>query len=236
VVAKTPSIMRNPMLPIPFVLTCPRPTPTIGKTLESLKGAGFDCEVFDGSPPPGQPTNAAGCTAAYIRLLRHADNVLGRRPAADSVIIFEDDVVSCRGLREYLEAIPWPESPHQIAMVSSYCPTAYSNYDTFGRWHREDRRVTLAGTQCFIYPRHAIALIADYIKPDRLNDDGRPLGVDVQMGWLARDTGLHVYYHVPSLLQHTGVYGNSAVGYYDCGTIYHAETFVGEEFDARSLL
>jgi len=210
------------------VLTAPRPQSTLARTLKSLEAGGFNNPViFDGSPPPGKPTSISGCTAAYIALFRQELQHL----RGDGLLVFEDDVVVCRGLREYLESIPWPEEQvNKIAMVSPYCPTAYSNYATFGRWHREDQRVTLAGTQAHIYTRHIMQLIVNYLDPTT------NLGVDVLMGWLAQQQNMHIWYHVPSLVQHIGIC-NSSVGYTnDCGTCYSAETFRGEDFDARSLL
>ncbi len=216
------------------VLTAPRPKSTLLRTLESIQRAGFrDFDVFSGAPPDGEKPSAKWCTAAYKRLLSLENPSWGN---AEALLVFEDDVVVCKGLYDYLCAIPWPEPIQKIAMVSPYCHTAYSDYCDFGRWHREDQRTTLAGTQAFLYTRHAAEAMADYLKPDRLNENGDYLGVDVQMGWFARDAGLHVHYHIPSLVQHVGI-RNSAVGFTeDLGTIYSAQSFPGEDFDARSMV
>ena len=221
------------------ILTAPRPQSTLRQTLESLRHGGFTSDFWfhDGSPPDGEATSPRWCTAAYIDLLRRVGKAMdvGKwRPDAEGLLVFEDDVVVCKGLCEYLQSIPWPEAIDQIAAVSPYCPTAYSNYKAFRRWHREDRRVTLAGTQAFLYTRRAMRELVQYLDPERRKDDGEIAGVDVQFGMYAKEFDLHIHYHVPSLVQHIGI-NNSAVGFGDCGTIYRAETFVGEDFDARSL-
>ncbi len=212
------------------ILTAPRPKSTLGRTVESVVAAGFTgFTIYDGSPPPGHKPSPKWCTSAYIRIfsifLNHSDSM---KPM-DGLLVFEDDVVCCKGLDDYLNEAAWPEDKRKIAMVSPYCPTAYSNYATFPKWHREDQRTTLAGTQAFIYTRAAMELFAANLNPE-IND-----GVDLQMGHLAKEAGLHIWYHVPSLVQHVGI-RNSAVGFLDdLGTIYSAETFVGEDFSAEVI-
>lgn len=223
---------------LPIVLTCPRPQPTLLRTLGSLKRAGWPLvRVFDGTPVEGR-TNPKGCTAANVALM---DAVLAEQPTEDAVLIVEDDVVFCRGLREYLEQMAWPIIVNRpeiapragIALMSPYCPEAYGDHDkpfgTCGRWHEERRGLYLAGSQAWLYPTAVLPRIVEGIRASEV-------GVDNAVGTYAEANLLAVWYHTPSLAQHIGVGGNSAVGYVDCGTIYHSATFVGEEFDARSLL
>jgi hypothetical protein len=210
------------------ILTAPRPQSTLTRTLYSLHAGGFlGGFVFDGSPPEGESPSPKWCTAAYIALFQHWAQ---SNSSSDGLLVFEDDVVVCRGLAELLDKSAWPESIEQIAAVSPYCHTAYSNYGMFGRWHREDKRTTLAGTQAFLYPRAAVKKLMDHLVPED------QAGVDVQLGQFAQKYDLHIWYHLPSLVQHIGRFGNSAVGLSDCGTIYYAETFVGENFDARTIV
>jgi hypothetical protein len=221
-----------------YILTAPRPQSTLCKTILSCLFSGFSpLTVFDGSPPAGVKPSPQGCTDAYIRLFRsHLDETQD-----GDALIFEDDVIVCRGLCDYLNKMCVPEEIAKIGILSPYCPTAYSNYGDDSRWHREDARYTIAGTQAFLYTRAMMELLVAELEPhksatvDGLANYGSD-GVDVQIGRVAQKHDLHIWYHKPSLVQHVGIC-NSSVGYQtDLGTIYSAETFPGEDFDARSLL
>ncbi len=214
----------------PAILTAPRPQSTLLQTIGAMKRAGWPLvRVFDGTPPVG-PTNPKGCTGGNIRLM---EAVLDERPDAEALMIVEDDVLFSTGVREYLERTAWPAPPERIALISPYCPIAYSNhnkpYGVNGRWHREIRGLYLAGSQCWIYPMQQLPGIIEAIKKSEY-------GVDRAVGTYAEQAGLEVWYHTPSLCQHIGLGGNSAVGYVDCGEIYRSDTWPGEFFDARDFL
>lgn len=220
-----------------YVLTAPRPCSTLQRTLDSLVLGGWalsDITVFDGSPPPGVKPSPRGCTQAYKNIFKQATTRFGSEH--QGVLVFEDDVVVCRGLLEYLQKVPLPEPLDKVAMLSPYCPTAYSNYSQMPRWHREDKRGVIAGTQAHVYTRKGVSRFLAFLDIEHRTNGVTETGVDVQMGTTALSGGLHIWYHVPSLVQHLGIC-NSAVGFTsDLGTIYSAETFVGEEYDARSML
>ena len=219
------------------VLTAPRPNCLLGQTIDSLVEAGWSASelvIHDGSPPLGHTPSPKWCTEAYRTLFRGA---LDRWTDEEGLLVFEDDVAVCLGLKEYLERIPWPEDIRGIAMVTPYCPTAYSNYGDFDKWHREDQRDTIAGTQSFIYTRRAVEMFVRQLDPDMPHEFHKDAyaGVDVQVGQIAKRANMHIWYHIPSLVQHVGIC-NSAVGFTtDLGTIYSAETFPGTRFDARGL-
>lgn len=214
---------------LPVVLTSPRPQSTLLRTLGSLKRAGWPLiRVFDGTPDDG-PTCPLGCTGGNIRLM---EAVLAENQAEDALLVIEDDVVACRYVREYLEGMTWPADPNTICLCSPYCPIAYSDDAQpleSGRWKREPRGLYLAGSQAWMYPMRHLPRIVAAIRQSEF-------GVDRAVGTFAEEAGLDVWYHVPSLFQHVGLDGNSAVGYVDCGTIYRSDTFPGEDFDARTLL
>lgn len=213
---------------MPTILTSSRPSPTLSRTIASMKRAGWEFpHVFDGTPLDGK-TCAKGCTAGNIGLMEIARWI---RDGADGLLVVEDDVVFCRGAREYLDQSPWPEDPTKIAVVSPYCNEAYSKQPaTNGRWHLENRGLYLAGSQAWIYPFCNLPGIIEYLKQSEW-------GVDRAVGEYAALHGLSVWYHTPSLADHIGRGGNSAVGYNDdCGEIYRTCDFPGEDFDARSLL
>jgi hypothetical protein len=213
---------------LPVVLTSPRPQSTLLRTLGSLKRAGWPLvRVFDGTPAQGN-TCPIGCTVGNVALM---ESVISEGLCCDALLIVEDDVVFCRGVREYLESMTWPSDPEKIVLCSPYCNEAYSGHDkpygANGRWHREIRGLYLAGSQAWMYPLRILPRVIEAIKTSEF-------GVDRAVGAFAGNN-LEVWYHTPSLAQHIGVGGNSAVGYVDCGTIYHSSTFVGENFDARTL-
>ena len=196
------------------VITAPRPIATLRRTLPSLARAGFAAPlVFDDADRRGSWPN---WLRAVTRLLHHF-------PRADALLVCEDDVIFCRGLRAYLERTLWPEE--RVALCSPYCPAVYRG--PFSGWHRERRGRYLVGSLCWALPRDvAAALLADL--------DGATAGrhIDARVGQWAADRGRSVWYHTPSLAQHLGEV-NSALGDHRVSDLRHAADFVGEEWEEK---
>lgn len=193
------------------VTTAPRPIATLEQTLKSLKQAGFGpCQLFDDRTRTG----------AWRNWLRAVRELLEKHPNADALLICQDDVVLCRGLREYLEGSLWPAD--DVAVCSPYCPTLYRSPQP--GWHREDHGWDLVGAVCWAIPRTAAeAMLRDLgqVKADR--------HIDARIGRWALQTGRSVWYHSPSLAQHVAP-TNSALGHNLLGSRRQAADFVGEAY------
>jgi len=211
------------------VLTAPRPKKTLERTLRSLKKAGWEPGV-DPSSEVGiyQDGASLGQFRAYMEALRCT---VHRHPKADAYSVVEDDVVFCRGLREYLERTLWPGPVEKIALCSPYCPIAYRLRRWKG-WHdsQSSQGLYLAGSQAWVFPPQAARAILAEVAPLE-----SPHGADWEIGRWARATRWRVWYHTPSLAQHVGL-GNSALGDNLVSDIRLAGDFVGEDANAMDLL
>jgi hypothetical protein len=117
--------------------------PTLPRTWVSLFQAGFrELEVSKDDPPSG--SLHAYCTALL--------GLIQQRPTAEAYLLVEDDVVFCRGLREYLETRLWPADPATIALVSPYCPEAYVEKVNRRPWFLICQGFYLAGSQAWVFP------------------------------------------------------------------------------------
>jgi hypothetical protein len=192
------------------VITAPRPLPTRERTLASLAQAGFV------EPLVCEDSQRRGSWPNWLQAVR---GLLQGQPHADVLLLCEDDVIFCRGLRAYLQRSLWPEE--RVALCSPYCPAAYRA--EFVGWHRERRGACLVGSQCWAMPRHAAAaLLAD------LGNAASGRHIDARVGHWAAQTGRSVWYHTPSLGQHLGE-ENSALGNNQVSDLRHAVDFIGED-------
>lgn len=216
------------------VTTVPQRLDTLlPRTLRSLGDAGFpDPHLFiDG------PANYAGATVRDPAVGAYGNWILGllelyiRNPRADRYAVFQDDLMLCRNVRQYLDACPYP-------------PRSYVNLFTFatneqrigGRergWHRSDQMGK--GALALVFDREAaVTLLQQPHILDKPTETARPhKNVDgaIQHA-LIFQARFAEYIHNPSLVQHTGQ---------DCTTLGNqrhplALTFPGETFNAMELL
>lgn len=197
------------------VITAPgRVFPTVDKTVDSLENAGFDdISVY-------VDEEQSGCWVNWINALT---DLVGKD--AEAIMICEDDVAFSPGLRGYLEASLWPERPEKIALCSPFCPELYR---VGTGWHLENRGWNLCMAQCWILPKSTAERVHDRFKdvpaevkkipkitPDNIASYGRAvqerLLTDSRIGKWAREESLNVWYHTPSLAQHTAI-NNSLIG------------------------
>jgi len=198
------------------VLTAPRPEPTLERTLESLRRAGWpDCLV---SEDPG----SRGQFSAWIEAL---GRIVRWRPDADAYLVIEDDVAFCRDLRKYAERTLWPDRADKVALCSPYSPAVY-RAERRG-WNRQDRGFHLVGALAWILPPKAACDVLRDLSP-LVGTEASRRGADYLVGDWAAKTGRSVWYHTPSLAQHTGL-RNSARGDEAVGPMRRAGDLIGEE-------
>ncbi len=162
-----------------------------------------------------------------------------RHPLADRYAMFQDDIISCRNLRAYLESCPYP-------------PNGYLNLFSFmgnenlGKGWARTPLVTGRGAIALVFNRDAVVALLSANNSaqhtwNRLTEyyKGR-LVINEKRGYRAIDGGvvgsleksnIYEYVHNPSLTQHVGypgVIGNSPQP--------SSPNFVGRDFDALTLL
>ncbi|MCK9568750.1 hypothetical protein M0R72_07405 [Candidatus Pacearchaeota archaeon] len=207
------------------------------KTVASLAKAGFECPrlFVDGvENNTGYERFDLEITTRSPSIRTFGNWILGlaelyiRNPIADRYAMFQDDFVTYRNLRQYLEQLPYPER-------------GYCNLYTFPRnqalcksgvgWYLSDQLGKGAVALVFSHEAVMTLLCHEHIVK-------RPQ--DSQRGWRAIDGGIVTafkkagwkeYVHNPSLVQHTGIFssmGNAKQA--------QAMSFRGESFDALTLL
>ncbi len=194
------------------VTTAPRRQPTLEQTLASLRRAGWtSTRVFD-------DVKGSGAWGNWINALK---DLISQDPHANAYLMIQDDAVFCRGLRAYLERTLWPAD--RVALCSPYCPTPYRK--PWRGWHEENRGWNLVGAVCWVLPPDSARTIVA-----ELGHVEARSRIDARIGQWARQAGLSVWYHTPSLVQHSGL-GNSALGDMGMGSLRVAADFPGEEVE-----
>lgn len=207
------------------------------KTLASLAQAGFDKPrlfVDDCENPRLYDCFGLEVTSHWPRIRTYGNWILAlaelfiRNPSMDRYAIFQDDFVTVRGLKDYIEKCKFPE-------------TGYFNLYTFPK----NQELAPASTGWYLSNQlgyGAVALVFNHAGVVKLLSQQvlveRPM--DVHRGHKAVDGAIVTafrkldwkeYVHNPSLVQHTGLESSM-------GNKKHplAISFPGENFDALSLL
>lgn len=160
-------------------------------------------------------------------------------PHCDYYAMFQDDIVCCRNLRQYLE-----KSLEQIGGARKGYANLYTapmnSSALLKRSGPEPRRGWTIpdyegqGALALVLPRDCVlCLLSSRIMAERpMNPVKGRAGIDGVIGSALRAEGFREFIHYPSLVQHTGmtstIPGNSSGLASDC--------FAGEEFDAMELL
>ena len=209
------------------------------KTLSSLANAGFDNPrlFIDGAKENTAYAHLGLETTCHYPVLRTVGNwVLGlvelylREPKADRYAIFQDDLICCKSLKEYLTLCEFPEKgywnlytfPENEALTpqdhTGWYPSNQKGKGALGLVFSQE------GVQKLL--RHQILFHKpqDSIRGHKVLD-GVVSEVFHELGWAE-------YVHNPSLVQHCAQYQSSI------GKKVHplAKSFPGEEFNCLQLL
>ena len=150
---------------------------------------------------------------------------------ADRYAIFQDDFVTYKNLRGYLERCRYP--------AKGYCnlytfPSNYALANNHKGWYPSDQRGK--GAVALVFSREALReLLIHQHMVDHVHDPDRGTrAVDGAIVESMRKAGWKEYVHAPSLVQHTGTVSSIKRPV----PIAHprANSFLGENFDAMDLL
>lgn len=206
------------------------------RTLKSLADAGFsNPRLFvDGTftiPAKHTQLRSYSCTFHYPKVRTFGNWVLAlwelylREPTTDRYAIFQDDFVTYKNLRQYLEQCSYPKHGYWNLY------TFPVNEKRFRGWYLSDQRGL--GAVGLVMSNEAVrTLLASQYMVDRPLDPNR--------GWKAIDGGIvsafkengwQEWVHNPSLVQHTGDTSSMGNGYQQKAT-----SFKGEGYDALEML
>jgi len=225
------------------VTTTPQRTnDLLPQTLQSLKLAGFDRPhlFVDGSDDSSKFAKYKLDTTLHFPNVRtYGHWVLSLwelyvlDPTADRYAIFQDDFVTYRNLRKYLEHCGYPSNGYWNLYTFPSNQLLASNRDgtEVKGWYESNQMGR--GAVALIFSRTAVvALLASPHMVTKPQDctrgwrsvDGAVVTAFKQIGWKE-------YVHNPSLTQHLGQVSSM-------GNIQHpqATSFLGESFDAMELL
>ncbi len=227
------------------VTTCPQRVTDglLARTLASLAAAGWERpRVFlDGTLPVGADVPGLGGLEVvergervkpYLNWILAVTELYYRHPCADRFAVFQDDVVFCRGLREYLERSAWPgPSPGYLNLYSApsnedVAPSGHTGWYESKvlsqhphAAHRELRLQSGQGALALVFDRGGVeTLLASRHLTARLVTEPGPGNrladrVPSPTGWRSLDgavvtalnyAGYREYVHAPGLVQHAG--------------------------------
>ena len=159
-----------------------------------------------------------------------------RNHHCDLFAMFQDDLVACRGLKEYLTQVPYPEKGYlnlyTFPSNQQICPRDPATGRQREGWYHSNQCGRGAVALVFDKPtvemilscQHIVHRIQDVHWGHRKLDGGLIEG--------ARKAGWREWVHNPSLVQHTGQKA-TAIGNVEQPL---APSFRGEDWDACSLL
>jgi hypothetical protein len=194
------------------VTTAPRRQETLSLCLDSLFRAGWDApRLFVDSRVNIAPrfahlpvTLREPAMGAWPNFYLGLAELLLRSPEEDAYVMVQDDAVfyDRENLREYLEAVLWPDWP--LGAASLYCPMVYTQPSA--GWYRHDG-VWVYGAVAFVFPRESAKhLIADLrVLGHRWSRRNEGLAnIDLVIGHWASRCNVPIVHPTPSLVQHIG--------------------------------
>lgn len=206
------------------VTTAPRKERTLAKTLASLQRSGFDqIRIFaepESPVPDGYQTIYRKETLGPFRnWLASLKDLL--RLGGDPILLCQDDIVMCRGVREFLARDLWP-SPN-TGVVSLYCSAKWRQ----GTGMIQIKKRNIWGCCALCIPRK----VADTICCQRdTRQWRRKTHIDYFIGTVMRKLNLGVFAYNPSLVQHTGD-KSTIPGHGKARGARRSVSFVGENYD-----
>jgi len=208
------------------------------QTLRSLAAGGFDKPrlFVDGArrPVPWElKCPGLEVTTRYPTIKTWGNWVLSlyelyiREPGADRYAMFQDDLVTYKNLKDYLEHRPLPARGY----LNLY--TFPSNQQLAGErrgWFESNQMGR--GAVGLVFGREFVTtLLRQPLIVDKPQDCHRGMrSVDGAVVCAMKPLGWIEYTHNPSLLQHTGIVSSMRSNPH-----LQAESFAGEEFDAMEL-
>ena len=214
------------------ITIAPRKDPTHTKTIDSFIEAGWDSINIFAEPgvkfserhklmPIIQREEKMGAWTNWFTALK---DLIRLYPDADCYGIIQDDVVFCRGLRKFLEAVLWPAD--DVGVCSVFTPSHYTQ-DLAG-WYKNDRAGKLWMAQTYFFPPDSAK---SCVAHKRCKNWKKEKQIDNVVGFWSRATKRYPYYFSPSLAQHIGHTSTIWSENSTANGRRAASDFVGQDYD-----
>lgn len=182
---------------------------------------------------------------AYGNWLLAALELLIREPHADRYALFQDDLVTYKNLRQYLEKIEYPE-PGYLNLYTwpsnqELCPRSRDGQQKIGFYKGYQSG---KGAVALVFSNDALRRllksghVINRLEHNTKIDDNTPRAwkcIDGGISDAMKSVGYAEYVHHPSLTQHTGEL-SAAANHKRVWSKSLATSFRGEDFDALQLL
>lgn len=205
------------------------------RTLKSLAGAGFpEPRLFvDGAILPYgryQVTLRSPAVKPFGNWLLALMELYIREPTADRYAIFQDDLVTYKNLRQYLERW-YPDNGYLNLFTSPANQSLAPPEPGRDRWFLSNQYGR--GAVGLVFNRDAVVFLLTHseciLRPQ--NGHNMHKSIDGAVILAMKSAGRREYVHTPSLVQHTG-----DVSTMESHPQKPAEQFLGEEFDCVKWL
>jgi hypothetical protein len=210
------------------IITAPRERPTLVRSVESFKAAGFQTAVVFAEPgseacvADGVHTEQNAIKRGNFRNYIHALRQLFDQTTFDWIMICEDDI---QWARDAAAALTWDlahwSKDDRVGAISLYCPIRVSKVleKKYGLplvqgFYQLNLGRGTWGAQCQVYHRSWAALILhSSLLNAYLQDPRWDKNVDHLVAQVLASKGREIMYRIPCLVDHTFGDGNSSLGY-----------------------
>lgn len=205
---------------------------TLPVTIRSLDMGGFSYPIVFLDGCVGQIPIRCSVVSRPTKLGAFGNFVLGlwelflRRPDADRFAMFQDDMICCKNLRQYVETVNYPDHGYLNLYTAGVNVKEKLGWSLSDQWGR--------GAVALVFDNAAIRtfLGSEYMANHRRHHNGHK-GIDKALIESAKRANYREWIHNPGLVQHLGQV--SSIGNNLRQEIITAPTFVGEEFDAMDF-
>lgn len=207
-------------------------------TLASLDNAGFgDIRLFVDNLDDAAAyaskifTPRMGKIGGNLNWYLGLAELYARNPRAERYAMFEDDLLACRNLRQYLESCPWPGR----AWLNLYtCRRNNVLCNGVAGWYQSDQRGR--GAVGLVFDNGSARAVLEGL-PALGNENPRAYsGADYGVTTILKAKEFTEYCHKPSLIQHMGDYSVIRERRHMTGWQYlRAPDFAGEDADAMDF-
>ncbi len=203
------------------------------QTLASLAKAGFDKPrlFIDGAKDAAEYAHYSLEATCHFPQIRTAGiwmlaiwELYVRDPHANRYAIFQDDILCCANLREYLESCPFPEKAY-LSLVTY--PRNMIEKPSRGWFPATSRGL---GAQALVFDNNAVEALLGNSHPVTKfkNEHKGHRNLDGTVYQTFKAQGIVEYTHNPSLIYHLGTGEQSSMGNVNAPVI---DSFEGEDYD-----
>lgn len=235
------------------ITTVPNRIDLFLRTLRSIHDAGFDKpDVYVDGPGhytahynddlAGEVHYRSHNAKAYSHWLLTVVEMYLRDAEADRYVVFQDDLVCCKGLRAYLDNCKFPHNGYWnlfTVMGNDFVKDKVTKEISvkqypFEGWH-ESNQLGQGGLALVFDNEAVVDLLTQKVMYERMWDHSRRHKfLDGAVVTSMMEAGRKEFIHVPSLVQHTGHISSIGNKWEDQKDV--ALTFKGENWDAATMI